>query len=175
MDALRDLSLGSLVAIGICVFIGATMLTNILVRRQRIKYLMVMLVGWCLPGGAYWVIGRKRKAIFAGTLVWVTFLLGIFLADFRDVRMGDNPFYYVGRFGAGAILFLSETLLSYYPRGLVPLKFAEIGFLFVCVAGVLNLIIILSAFNPELTGEPDRAVPAATPAPEKTTETSQPL
>jgi hypothetical protein len=118
----------------------------------NLKVILAAIACWAVPGSGYFILGKKYKALLLLCSVVFLAVAGIMLADFRDVRFLDNPYYYLGRFGSGfmwlaAILFLGEA-----PRGIVPDQYFDFGHLYLCVAGVLNLVIALSVFiqSPDL-------------------------
>ncbi|MEK7448711.1 MAG: hypothetical protein AAB019_04420, partial [Planctomycetota bacterium] len=59
---------GYLLGIIICGFIGLTVLGSIIVQRHKLRYFLVTIAGWLLPGLGFWLIGKKQKAIISGAL-----------------------------------------------------------------------------------------------------------
>jgi hypothetical protein len=115
--------------------------------KQKILFGLALLIGWVIPGGGFWFIRRPLKALIVFCLISLLVVIGVLLADLRDVRFQDNPFYYLGRFGNGLIWLTCTYLMDYSPRGWVPLKYSEIGLLYICIAGALNLVILISFIN----------------------------
>jgi len=107
---------------------------------------LILIGGWCIPGLAHWYYGRRYKAVIFFALISICLILGLVISDFRAVRYLDNPFYYIGQFGSGLILLSNTLLTSELPHGLVPLIYFEIGLLYTCVGGLLNLIILLNLY-----------------------------
>lgn len=105
------------------------------------------ILGWCIPGAAHWYYGYRSKAVVFFAIILICLLSGLVISDFRAVRYADNPFYYIGQFGNGVVLLSNTLLTSEMPRGLVPLPYLEIGLLYICVGGLLNLIILLNLYS----------------------------
>jgi hypothetical protein len=108
---------------------------------------LVLIGGWFVPGLAHWYYGHRYKAALFLAIISVCLLSGLVISDFRAVRYADNPFYYIGQFGSGIGLLSNTFLISEMPRGLIPLPYFEIGLLFTCVGGLLNLIILLNLYS----------------------------
>ncbi|MDI6732969.1 MAG: hypothetical protein QME51_05555 [Planctomycetota bacterium] len=111
---------------------------------NQFKSLLILIGGWCVPGLAHFYYGQRIKALLFFGIILVCTVLGIIIADFRFVRYSDNPFYYIGQFGSGLIFLLNSVFTSVTPRGFLPLPYYEIGLLYTCVAGILNLVILLT-------------------------------
>jgi hypothetical protein len=70
------------------------------------------------------------------------------LSDFRTIRFYDNPFYYLARFGNGIVYISTALATQFAPTGRIPLVYHDIGFLYIAVAGTINLIVLMSLFQP---------------------------
>ena len=128
--------------------------------------LLALVVGWCVPGAGHWVLGQKKKAIFLFVAIMLTFAAGVVLADFRNVKNADNEFYWAGQLGCGLIYFIANVLMGNSPHHKVPIDLYEIGLLYICVAGMLNIVLLLNLFNMPL-GPQASTPPAEPPAPAK--------
>lgn len=113
-----------------------------------LKLFLAFILSWLIPGLGYFLVNKRVKAIIMFVAIISLVIAGIILTDFRDVRIEDNPYYYLGRFGGGLIWGGILLFLHPAPRGLVPFPYFDIGHLYLCVAGTLNLIIALSVFTP---------------------------
>ncbi|MBI4835565.1 MAG: hypothetical protein HY811_12200 [Planctomycetes bacterium] len=112
----------------------------------NLKVILAAIACWLAPGSGYFILGKKCKALFLLCSVIFLAVAGIILADFRDVRFLDNPYYYLGRFGSGFMWLASVSFLGESPRGIIPDQYFDFGHLYLCVAGVLNTVIALSVF-----------------------------
>ena len=110
------------------------------------KYLipLLILMGWLIPGSSFWVLGKRTKAILIFGLLLVLLIVGLLCSDYRYVRFDDHPFYYLGKFGSGIVWLVTKYFTSPKPRGVGSLKYAEAGLLYICVAGALNVVTLLS-------------------------------
>lgn len=127
---------------------------------------LVLITGWMIPGFAHWYYGKRYKAAIFFAIVLICSVIGIVVADFRFIRYTDNPFYYVGQFGSGLTWLLKILLTSESPRGLISMSYFEVGLLYICVGGILNLVILLNLYSQLTARKPD--------APEKPTIEEKP-
>lgn len=133
---------------------------------------IAFILSWLIPGLGYMVLNKYTKAFLLFVSVMLLVLAGIILADFREIRFLDNPYYYVGRFGSGLIWSIIIMFLHPQPSGIIPVQYFDIGHLYLCVAGTLNMVIALSVFNQRVDeiGEmpnpvTETAAPSAPPEP----------
>ncbi|MBI5368410.1 MAG: hypothetical protein HZA54_15345 [Planctomycetes bacterium] len=132
--------------------------------RQGALRLAAIVVGWLIPGGGHILLGRTGKGLFFFGLLFLTSVAGLVLADFRAVKfVWDNMFYWVGFFGSGMSLLLVELATAPDPKEWVPPRFYEVGLLYMTVAGLLNLVVMLSLPAAEETADAP-AGPAPAPA-----------
>jgi Family of unknown function (DUF6677) len=134
--------------------------------------------GWLVPGAGHVMLGQWKKGLFFFAILGATYLFGMSLTGFRPVSFDDNPFYYFGQYGSGAALFLAKmrgaekavVSSSLHPSWFDP------GLLYVCVAGLLNLVVMLSTLDAKIVRRAVAPAPAApletpvlppVPAPEK--------
>lgn len=113
------------------------------------KIILGVFISWLIPGSGYWLVGKPKTHL--GTLILgclsLLILTGMLLADFRDVRFADNPFYYAGRFGSGLTYFIAAFFLSSTPAGITHYQYFDIGHLYLCVAGALNIVVVLNILS----------------------------
>jgi hypothetical protein len=144
------------------------LLALLLKPGERIKS-AAFLAGWLLPGAGQVLLGRWRKGLFFFSVLGLTWLAGMWLSGFRGVGWEDNPFYYLGQYGSGAG-FIAGKLLSpekAFPRPDLPPSWFDPGLLYVCVAGLLNLVVALNVFDVatlRATPVPPAAEPPKEPA-----------
>jgi len=75
------------------------------------RYLLLMTIGWAVPGAGHLLGGRRGRGLFYLIAIGGTFLAGLWLTNWRSVRFEDNPFYYAGQWGCGAIAFVCHSML----------------------------------------------------------------
>lgn len=137
----------------------------------------VAAAGWLVPGLGHWLLGRRGKALFFLVTLWGTFAVGWVLSDFRAVFWKRDRIATYGQLGMGvptvplllgrgalaSVLGLEEV---YEPRGASEnlLPYYDIGALYTCVAGLMNLVVVLSAVSLALGGGPEPAEPEGGPS-----------
>ncbi|MBI4565050.1 MAG: hypothetical protein HY716_10200 [Planctomycetes bacterium] len=104
---------------------------------------------WFVPGAGHLILGRWVKALALFGLLAATYGTGLWLCGWRHVSFEDNPFYYIGQFGSGVTMFLGQLLgdPKAYPREDMPPSWFDNGMLYMCVAGLLNVVIMMSVFD----------------------------
>ena len=155
-------------------------LAAILIRKGERRRALSFALAWLVPGAGHAAMGRWKKGLFLFALLGLTYLSGLWIVGFRSVSFDDNPFYFVGRYGSGATLFLAKAMSveKSYPREGVPISWYDPALLYVCVVGLLNLVLMMNilevrppsppAAAPAKPGAaPADAPPAPEPAPEK--------
>ena len=126
---------------------------------------MAFLAAWVLPGAGHFVLGRWKKGLFFLVLLSATGGFGLWLVEFRAVSFTDNPFYYIGQYGCGSMMMLAKVLdRAYIPTDLPP-SWYDPGLLYVCVAGLLNLVVMLNVIDLQRPGQKAPAVSGPVPDP----------
>ena len=123
---------------------------------------IAIVLAWLVPGLGHLYLGKPGKALFFFLALTLTYAAGYMLADFRFVRYDDNPFYYVGRWGSGLTWLLTSFVIENPPRRISPLEFWEPGLLYMCAAGLLNVVLVLNILQGRTLDEP--ASPPPPPA-----------
>lgn len=109
------------------------------------------IAGWLIPGMGHLLQGKWGRAVFLGGAVWACFILGFL--------MGGNLFQYdgsllrlppmIGNFGTGLLYivpwFMGIGFLDDVQRAALPTF--EFGWTFLIVAGLLNYLSMLDAFD----------------------------
>ncbi len=116
--------------------------------RRSVDPVVAMVAGWAIPGAGHLLIGQVKKGLFFFVVLILTFVAGLFLADFRTVRASDNPFYFVGQVGSGLNLLLTYLCTNLHPRGWMPQVYFEPGLLYMSVSGLLNILVIMAILPP---------------------------
>lgn len=144
------------VAALLLLFILATVFMK---KGERIKG-VAFLVGWLVPGAGHVLLGQWKKGLFFFLILGVTYVFGMWISGFRPVSFDDNPFYYVGQYGSGVTLLVAKLRgaekavvgPSLHPSWFDP------GLLYVCVVGLLNLVVMLSVMDVRPPGSAAAAV-----------------
>lgn len=146
-----------LLVLGGLIFLAAGLAAK---KGERIRGL-AFLVAWLVPGAGHFVLGKWKKGLFFFLLLAGTYLFGMMIAGFRPVSFDDNPFYFVGQYGSGATLLIAKlrgaekAILTdrFHPSWFDP------GLLYVCVVGLLNLVIMLNILDVKIASTPSSAPP----------------
>lgn len=119
-------------------------------------------LAWFVPGAGHLLLGRPVKAAVLFGILAALYVSGLWLSGWRMVSFDDNPFYYVGQFGSGITTALGRILAEpkAFPREDLPTKWVDPAMLYVCVAGLLNIVVTVGVFDaartpprPESPGE----------------------
>jgi len=135
-------------------------------RRRGIAFVLA----WLVPGAGHVLLGRWKKGLSLFAMLAATYVFGLWIVGFRTVSFDDNPFYYVGQYGSGATFLLARLLgeKKAYPLPDMQPSWFDPGLLYVCVVGLLNLVVMMNVLDLKAAGvpvKPAEAVPPATPAP----------
>jgi hypothetical protein len=121
-------------------------------------------LAWAVPGLGHFVQGRRvRAACVFGALVGL-FALGTLLADGSNLSRERHFFYWAGQFLLGLPAIVTE-LVGGNMRVTGPIPYADVGLVFGCSAGLLNVLAMIDVFGwseAELLGLPKKthAAPA---------------
>lgn len=110
-----------------------------------------LFAGWLVPGGGHFLLGRRTQGVVFFVTVTLTFLLGMFLTDFRNVSPTRHQFYFLAHVLNGGETIAAAVLTSGLVEEEVPRHFGmrtgDIGTLYSAVAGLLNVIVMMDAFG----------------------------
>jgi len=143
------------------------LLVSLLMRKgERIKGI-AFFVAWLLPGGGHFLLGKWKKGLFFFLLLAATYAFGMCIAGWRPVSFDDNPFYYVGQYGSGATLLLAKLRGAEKAilRPEIHPSWFDPGLLYVCVVGLLNIVVMLNILDVKLAARPTTAAPEKAPSP----------
>lgn len=136
-------------------------------KGERVKG-AAFFAGWLIPGAGHILLGKWKKGVFFFALLGATYLFGMWIAGFRPVSYDDNPFYFVGQYGSGVTLLLAK--LRGAEKAIVGDRFHpswfDPGLLYVCVVGLLNLVVMMNTLDLKVAAPAAAAPPPAPPAPE---------
>jgi hypothetical protein len=105
-----------------------------------------ILAAWAFPGAGHLLMGNWKKGLLFLALLGGLYAAGLWIVGFRSVDWDENPFYYVGQYGSGLTLLGARSLFAAksFPRAGLPLSWYDPGLLYVCCAGLLNLVVLLN-------------------------------
>jgi len=132
-------------------------------------------LAWLVPGLGHLYQGRRLRALLVFVTLVGLFALGTLLAHGSNLSRERHFYYWAGQFLLGLPALASELIVGDAPvTGELPL--VEVGLVFACVAGMLNVLAMIDAFGweeAELFGLPKRgeeraAAEHAAPPPSRT-------
>ena len=101
---------------------------------------------WLFPGLGHWLQGRRlRAAIVCGVLLGL-FVLGSFLAAGTNLSRERHFYYWSGQFLLGGPALLAESLAG-NARVAGELEWGDVGLLYACMAGLLNVLAMLDVWG----------------------------
>ena len=117
-------------------------------RTQPGGLVLLCLAAWAIPGLGHLWLGRRSKGVIFLVALPLMFALGlafkgrIFPFDFSDPLVGLEAF---AQFGIGLLFFVAAPLGL--GRGDVRAVSYEYGNTFLIVAGLLNLLVVIDAYD----------------------------
>lgn len=108
----------------------------------------ILLVSWLVPGAGHWWLGRKRRALAFAALIAAALVVGCLLHGNLHRVIPNQPLTVLatlGSMGMGAPYFVLRYFLG-YQGDLVATGF-EYGSAFILTAGLMNLLLILDAWD----------------------------
>lgn len=105
---------------------------------------IVGLLAWAVPGAGHFLIKEKSRAVIIFVTITATFLAGIYIGSIGVIdSVGAKPWYAAQIMTSPAVAIISRiTSSGQYPSYGKPF---DIGQIYTTVAGMLNLLCILSA------------------------------
>lgn len=117
-------------------------------RTQAINPILASLAAWAVPGGGHLLAGRWQKGVVFLVFLPLMFLTGLLLQGRLFPFEPSQPLVAlasVADFGIGLIYFLASPLG--YGAGKVTAVTYEYGNAFLIVAGLLNVLVMLDAYD----------------------------
>ena len=117
-------------------------------ESQSGNLVLLCLASWAIPGAGHLWLGRRNKGLIFLVALPLMFAIGLALRgrlfpfDFSDPLVLLEA---LADFGMGATYFLSKTLG--YGAGDVRAVTYEYGNAFLVVAGLLNLLVVIDAYD----------------------------
>jgi hypothetical protein len=126
----------------------AAPVTSLPVRPPFGRVVLACTLAWLVPGAGHVLVGQWRRALLFGTLVTALFLGGIVLEGKVYRIVEDEPLSYLAALGASGVggYYMAVHRLG-YGEGDIRAPRHEYGNAFTLLAGLLNLLIVLDAFD----------------------------
>ena len=149
--------------------------SQVVFSKEHRRTGLAFFLAWFVPGAGHLALGRPVKAAFLFFILATLYVSGLWLSGWKFVSFDDNPFYYVGQFGSGVTTLLAQVFEEpkAYPRADFPTKWIDPALLYVCVAGLLNIVVTVGVFDAARpsakgSGEPPPGPPKAPESPGET-------
>lgn len=126
---------------------------------------LLVALAWLVPGLGHVAQGRIRRGVIVAGLLIGCFALGTWLAQGSNLSRERHFYYWSGQFLLGLPALVTE-LLSGRPRVSHELAYGDVGLLYACLAGLLNVLAFLDVHGvAEKRWLAAPAAPAVSPAP----------
>ncbi len=105
-------------------------------------------LAFVIPGAGHFFVGRVGRAVLFASLVVFCAVTGCYLEGRLDILEDNNPLSVIATFasmGSGIIYQLLRHVVDY--EGQVMAASYEYGTTFLRTAGILNLLLVLDAFD----------------------------
>lgn len=118
-------------------------------------------LSWLVPGAAHWLQGRRRRAVTLFVMLVGLFLLGCMLAQGANLDRERHFYYWAGQFLLGLPAVITEFAYG-HARVTGDIPYVDAGVVLGCVAGMLNVLVMLDAY-----GWSEQRLLGETPAPDQ--------
>ncbi|MBW8001577.1 MAG: hypothetical protein FVQ80_06095 [Planctomycetes bacterium] len=111
---------------------------------QIISLFAIGLFSWIVPGGGYFLLGKRKRALILFLTIVITFSLGLYVGSVGVVDpVGSKPWYFAQIMTSPMVILLGQITVSngYVVYG----KPSEIGQIYTSIAGLLNLLCLINA------------------------------
>lgn len=112
------------------------------------KSVIAPILGWVVPGGGHFFLGKWVRGLLLGGSVLSMFVLGLWMqGQVYSPNTGDllDILGFVGDAGTGLLYVLARNLG--WGQGAINLATADYGSKFIIVAGLLNIISAVDAHH----------------------------
>jgi hypothetical protein len=117
-------------------------------KSQADHTLLLVVVGlmaWVIPGGGHFIIKERKRAIIIFVTVLVTFLLGLHIGSIGIINKGGAFAWYLAQMMVSPLVAIIGVLGQSDGGRVVYGKPEAYGQIYTAVAGMLNLLSVLSA------------------------------
>ncbi len=103
-------------------------------------------LSWLVPGLAHFLEGRRARGIAIFVMLVGLFVLGCALAQGANLDRERHFYYWAGQFLLGLPAIVAEFVHG-HPRLTEDIRYVDAGIVLGCVAGMLNVLVMLDAFG----------------------------
>jgi hypothetical protein len=113
--------------------------------RRMLRPLFMAFLTWLVPGLGHLAQKRMAKALYFGLLILGTYALGVWLGEGGSVSAARYEWHIYGQYGAALPAYLA-SLMGSDPLG-ATVDRLELGVVFTTVAGILNVVVMVDAYE----------------------------
>lgn len=118
-------------------------------NNEKGNLFVALLLAWLFPGLGHAYLGRRSAAVLYALIVTAAFVLGVAYHGKLYTQEPDHPLTILATFacyGAG-LLNIGARLLLDSPAGNILSPTFEFGCAFLLTAGMMNLLLMLDAYD----------------------------
>ena len=122
--------------------------------KNGFSILAAGLLAWIVPGAGYFYINQRARAAIVFVAITGTFLLGIFIGSIGVIDPVNDRIPFLGQMlNSPVVLLLAKITQAgdYRIYG----KPAEIGQIYTCIAGLLNLLCVVNTMYLAYINQPE--------------------
>jgi hypothetical protein len=115
---------------------------------QKKMAIAALVLGWLIPGAGHWLLRRWYRGLLLFISVAVMFVLGVLMeGKVYAFNTGDilDILGFIGDVGAGLLYVVTRTMD--WGRGAIQVAVADYGTKYIIVAGLMNIIAAVDAYN----------------------------
>ena len=115
-------------------------------EKHIMGLLVVALAGWFVPGGGYFLLNEKKRAIIIFTVIAPLFFVGLYVGSIGVIDpIGAWPWYIAQIMNSPLVFALGHHTAggAYYVYG----RPSDVGQIYTSIAGLLNLLCIVNSVH----------------------------
>ncbi len=116
--------------------------------RSKTFAAAVLVLGWLVPGGGHFLQKKWWRGLLLALSVFAMFVLGVLMeGKVYAFNTGDilDILGFVGDIGAGLLYIVTRTMD--WGKGAIAVAVADYGTKYIIVAGLMNIISAVDAYN----------------------------
>ena len=122
-----------------------TVVEPVTTPREGILFVAVA-VAWLVPGAGHLILGRWVKALLFFVLISACFGMGVIIGGVHVVSYADDPLAFFPQVFNGAMGLGMNWYAASLHHVVVATRTLEMGRLYACVAGLLNVLALLNVW-----------------------------
>ena len=116
---------------------------------ETVNPYLAVFVAWLVPGAGHFLLGRRSRALIFAVLAAISLAIGVYLEGDIHRDVPAQPFmsllWNIGAWGLGVAYVVLRHLVGY--SGTITAASYEYGSAFVLTAGLMNLLLMLDAWD----------------------------